>query len=59
MTQLLAERLKTIEGRVAIPLLNSLRLRTDLAAADPTVLPSLVRLADAVDPLPDAPGAML
>ena len=42
---LLVDRLKNTSGRAAVPLLNSLRLRTDWAAADPAALPSLVRLA--------------
>jgi HEAT repeat protein len=42
---LLVDRLKNTNGRAAVPLLNSLRLRTDWAATEPAALPSLVRVA--------------
>jgi len=42
---LLVERLTTTDGLAAVPLLTSLRLRADWAAADPRAIPSLARLA--------------
>ena len=42
---LLVERLQTLDGVAAIPLLTSLRLRADWAAAIPETLPALTRLA--------------
>lgn len=40
----LVERLQTTRGAAAIPLLSSLRLRADWAAADPRAFPAVARL---------------
>lgn len=42
---LLVKRLDGVNGLAAVPILSSLRLRADWAAADELVLPSLTRLA--------------
>ncbi|HEV3022628.1 MAG TPA: HEAT repeat domain-containing protein [Pirellulales bacterium] len=42
---LLVKRLKGVDGVAAVPILSSLRLRADWAAADERALPSLTRLA--------------
>src|ERR1700736_4849485 len=42
---LLVKRLEGLEGLAAVPLLSSLRLRADWAAAEERALPSLARLA--------------
>jgi hypothetical protein len=42
---LLVKRLEDVKGLAAVPLLSSLRLRADWAAADERALPSLTRLA--------------
>ncbi len=54
---LLVERLTTAEGLAAVPLLASLQLRADWAAADQRAWDSLARLAR--DPLPAVRGAAL
>ncbi len=54
---LLVKRLDGIEGLAAVPLLSSLRLRADWAAADERALPSLTRLAR--DPATAVRGAAL
>src|SRR5439155_3198168 len=42
---LLAKRLEGVDGLAAVPILSSLRLRADWAAAGERALPSLIRLA--------------
>ena len=42
---LLVKRLDSVKGLAAVPILSSLRLRADWAAADERALPSLTRLA--------------
>ena len=54
---LLAARLAEAHGLSAVPLLSSLRLRADWAAAEPRALPSLARLAH--EPLAPVRGAAL
>ena len=43
-TSLLLNRLETVDGVAAVPLLSSLRSRSDWAAADARTLPALTRL---------------
>ena len=54
---LLVKRLEGVDGLAAVPLLSSLRLRADWAAADDRALPSLTRLAR--DPSTAVRGAAL
>jgi HEAT repeat protein len=54
---LLVKRLDGVEGLAVVPLLTSLRLRADWAAADERALPSLARLAR--DPATAVRGAAL
>jgi hypothetical protein len=54
---LLVKRLEGIDGLSAVPVLSSLRLRADWAAADTRTLPSLTRLAH--DPATAVRGAAL
>src|SRR5438128_1744506 len=54
---LLVKRLEGVDGLAAVPILSSLRLRADWAAADDRALPSLTRLAR--DPSTAVHGAAL
>src|SRR5437762_2149345 len=54
---LLVRRLEGVDGVAAVPILSSLRLRADWAAADDRALPSLTRLAR--DPSTAVRGAAL
>ncbi len=54
---LLIGRLQEMDGVAAVPILSSLRLRSDWAASDPRALPTLTRLAH--DPAPSARTASL
>ena len=54
---LLVERLEGVDGLAAVPLLSSLRLRADWAAADERALPALARLVR--DPSTAVRGAAL
>ncbi|HEV3262044.1 MAG TPA: hypothetical protein VG013_34655 [Gemmataceae bacterium] len=54
---LLVKRLEGVEGLPAVPILSSLRVRADWAAADDRALPSLTRLAR--DPATAVRGAAL
>jgi len=54
---LLVKRLEGVDGPAAVPLLSSLRLRAEWAAADERALPSLTRLAR--DPSTAVRGAAL
>jgi HEAT repeat protein len=47
---LLVKRLEEVEGLAAVPILSSLQLRADWAAADERILPSLTRLAGEPSP---------
>jgi HEAT repeat protein len=54
---LLVKRLEGVDGLPAVPLLTSLKLRADWAAADASTLPALTRLAR--DPIPAVRAAAL